>query len=196
MHKVILFDVDGVLALPEEIFSVIYTQSRGYDPAPFTNFFTGEWNAFVTGKNDLKQHIANNPNLWKWDGTPDELLDYWFKSEDIRNEALLETIRQARKSGIKCYVATEQEKYRTAHIRDQMFAGEFDGIFSTADISYKKNDPKFYEAIIKSLSVPANEILFFDDSQSKIDVALAAGLDAQLYVNVQQVRDCVVDQAI
>lgn len=191
MNKVILFDLDGVLTLPEEAFSSIYTKSQGYDIKPFTHFFENEWVGFVTGKSDLKEHITNNPDLWKWDGTPDELLNFWFTAEDVKNDQLLETVRVARKSGIKCYIATEQEKYRTNYIKEVMFKNEFDGVFSTAEIGYKKNNRKFYEAIIKMLNVPPADILFFDDSQSKIDVALEAGLDARLYEGVEQVQSIV-----
>lgn len=188
MKKVILFDLDGVLTLSEEIFSVIYTKSRGYDPAPFTTFFTTEWNDFVTGKRDLKEHIRDHPELWKWDKSPDELLQYWFKSEDVRNEALIELVRSIRNSGTKCYIATEQEKYRTEYIKNVMFKDDFDGFFSTAEIGHKKNDPKFFESIIKSLGVRPQDLLFFDDSQSKVDAAKAVGIDAHLYTGVEQVK--------
>jgi putative hydrolase of the HAD superfamily len=191
MDKVILFDLDGVLALPEEAFSIIYTKSRGYDIKPFIHFFENEWVNFVTGRADIKQHITENPNFWKWDGTPDELLSFWFKAEDVKNDPLLDIIHSARKDGFKCYVATEQEKYRTGYIRDVMFGNEFDGVFSTAEIGYRKNDPKFYEAILESLNIPPSQVAFFDDSQSKIDTALKSGINAQLYQDVEQVRSFV-----
>lgn len=189
MHKVILFDLDGVIAMPEEAFSVIYARSQGYDIEPFIHFFQNEWTNFVTGKGDLKKHISDNPNLWRWGGTPDELLGFWFKAENIKNGPLIDIIRLARKSGFKCYIATEQEKYRTAYVREVMFKNEFDGVFSTAEIGYKKNDHKFNETIIESLNISSAEIAFFDDSQSKIDAALSSGLDAHFYTDVDQVRD-------
>lgn len=37
--KAILFDADGVLTLPEEVFTTMYTKSRGLDPEPFENLF-------------------------------------------------------------------------------------------------------------------------------------------------------------
>ncbi len=186
--KVILFDLDGVLALPEENFSVLYARSHGYDLQPFTTFFETVWEDFVTGKRDLKEHIAAHPDFWKWQHSPEALLDFWFKAENIRNEALLEVIRKIRSKGMRCYIATEQEKYRTAYIRDVMFKNEFDGIFSTAEIGYKKNAPEFYQAVIAHLDVQPEDIIFFDDSQSKIDVALKAGLDARLYTGIEEVQ--------
>lgn len=185
-------DVGGMRTLQplssEEVFSIIYTKSRGYDIKPFIYFFQNEWINYVTGKADIRQHITENPDFWKWEGTPDELLTFWFEAEDVKNNFLLEVIRDARKDGFKCYVATEQEKYRTSYIRDVMFNNEFDGVFSTAENGFRKNDPRFYEAILESLNMPSSQVTFFDDSQSKIDTALKSGIDAQLYENVEQVR--------
>lgn len=188
MTKIILFDLDGVLTLAEEVFSVIYSRSRGYDVEPFTKFFTTEWSDFVTGKKDLKQHIEDNNELWKWDGSPDELLKYWFESVNIKNESLLTVVKNLRREGIKCYIATEQERYRTDYIRRVMFKDEFDGIFSTAEIGYKKNNPRFFENLVNTLGISAESIVYFDDSQSKLDAAKIVGLDSYLYTNVDDVE--------
>lgn len=193
MNSTILFDADGVLTLPEEIFSVVYTRSRGLDYAPFEAFFTTEWLDFVTGKRDLKQHIAEHPAFWQWDGTPDELLRYWCEAEDVRNEPLIALIQQLRASGRRCYLATEQEKYRAKYMQTVMFPDLFDGHFVTADIGYRKSQPEFYQHIIDALQadqpgiMPA-DIMFFDDSQSKIDTARSIGIDGRLYKNIDQVK--------
>jgi len=187
MVKTLLFDLDGVLTLTEEVFSVIYSRSRGYDLAPFTEFFQTEWSDFVTGKKDLKQHIEDNPQFWKWDRSPDELLDFWFKSEDVKNDALIEIIQGMRKNGIKCYIATEQERYRTDYIRNVMFKNDFDGVFSTAEIGFKKKDPRFFENVLESLGVDPADLIYFDDSRSKVDAAKATGIQAYLYERPGQV---------
>lgn len=187
MTKILLFDLDGVLALPEEVFSVIYSRSHEYDLAPFTHFFETEWADFVTGKKDLKQHIENNPQFWKWDKSAEELLDFWFTSEDVKNDDLLKLIEDARRNGFKCYIATEQEQYRTDYIRNVMFKNNFDGVFSTAEIGFKKKDPRFFESLLNSLDVHPADSIYFDDSQSKLDAAKATGIQAYLYEHPDQV---------
>lgn len=189
----ILFDVDGVLTLSEEVFSVIYTKSHGLDIAPFTQFFENEWADYVTGKRDLKQHITENPGLWKWDGSPEGLLQYWFQSEDVRNEELIELIQQIRQVGIRCYVVTEQEVYRTDYMRNVMFRDLFDGIFSTCELGYKKNNPMFFSGVINQIQseiggLEPSDILYFDDSESKVQTASGLGIAAHLYKGVDQVR--------
>ena len=193
MVKAVLFDADGVLTLPEDVFSVMYTKSRGLDPKPFEAFFKNEWSDFVLGKRDLKQHIASNPQLWRWDGTPDALLDYWFKAEDKRNTEMLDIVQKIRAKGIKCYVATEQEFYRTRYMRDVMFFNKFDGFFPTCEVGYRKNDIKFYENILSKLNdelsdIKPAEVVFFDDSHKNVQIALSVCIDARFYTNNNQVK--------
>lgn len=193
MIKAVLFDVDGVLALPKDIFSIVYTKSHGLNPEPFEKFFINEWTEFILGKRDLKQHIKENPEFWKWDGTADTLLDYWFTSEDIKNDELIAIVQQLRGNGIKCYIATEQEKYRTEYMENVMFKDKFDGIFSTCDLGLRKTETEFYAEILKKLKrdlagIKPNEVVFFDDSDTKVQTALLAGIDARLYTSINQVR--------
>ncbi|HUB93142.1 MAG TPA: HAD family hydrolase [Verrucomicrobiae bacterium] len=193
--EIVLFDADGVLILPEEIFSKAYSRSRGLALEPFEQFFRNDWKPIVTGKADLKESIAANPELWQWPGTIDDLLTYWFEVEDVRNEELMELVRELKKQGIQCYLATEQEKYRGDYMRDVMFKDLFDGYYITAELGVSKTEPKFFQMIIDDLEhrnpgVRPENIVFFDDSQSKVDTAHSVGIDAHLYTDVEQVRRC------
>jgi FMN phosphatase YigB (HAD superfamily) len=191
--KIILFDADGVLTLPEEFFSVVYARSHGLDPEPFEQFFRNDWKPFVTGKADLKESIAANPQLWQWDGDADGLLKFWFETEDVRNDELLNLIREIRAQGTACYLATEQEKYRGNYMREVMFKDSLDGCYVTAELGVSKTEPAFFQAIIQDLQgkypeLEAKDILFFDDSQSKVDTACSVGIDGRFYTGVEQVR--------
>lgn len=194
----VLFDADGVLTLPEEVFSVVYARSHGLDNEPFEKFFKNQWRDFVTGKRDLKQAITNNPGLWQWGGDADTLLDYWCKTEDVRNEPLLALIQELSQQGLACYLATEQEKYRAAYMKDVMFKGLFKDHFVTCDIGFKKNEPAFFKEVIRRLQIQApsltpGEIVFFDDDQPKVDTARSVGINAQLYRGVVHVKEILSD---
>lgn len=201
MKKIILFDADGVLTVPEEVFSVVYSRSHGLSLEPFKQFFKTEWADFVTGKRDLKKHIQDNPDFWQWPGTPDELLRYWFKSEDIRNNEMIDLVKQIRQSGTRCYLATEQEHYRGKYIQNVMFKDLFDGYFITANIGVKKSDPTFFEKIIEQIQKPnviikPSDIIFFDDSQSKVDSARKAGIDACLFEGVDKFKQKLTEENV
>ena len=190
--KVVLFDADGVLTLPEEFFVEVYVKSHGLGIKPFQDFFKNDWPAIVTGKKDLKESINENPGLWQWDGTADELLDMWFKQEDVRNTELIKVIGELKKAGHKCYMATDQERYRGEYMRNVMLPGLFEDYFISSEIGYKKTDHEFFGHVTKKFmerypEMKAEDIIFFDDSQAKIDVARSCGLDARIYLSVDQV---------
>jgi putative hydrolase of the HAD superfamily len=194
MTKCILFDADGVLTLPEDVFSVVYARSHALDPEPFEDFFRNQWQPIVTGNQDLKESIAANPQLWQWNGTADELLEYWFKTEDVRNDELLVVISELKNKGIPCYLATDQEKYRAGYMKNVMFKDLFSGYFVSADLGVTKTDPRFFELVLERLSIEypglkPNEVIFFDDSQSKVDTAKSLGIDARLFETNTQVSD-------
>ncbi len=191
--KVILFDADGVLTLAEEYFVEVYAQSRGFDPEPFEEFFKNDWQDIVTGKKDLKESINEHADLWQWHSTADELIALWCKTEDVRNEELIKVVKQLKEAGYACCLATDQEKYRGEYIRNVMFKDLFEDYFISAELGVAKTDLKFFELVIESLQkkhslIKSEEIIFFDDSQSKVDSAKTAGLDARLYTSVDQVR--------
>ncbi len=197
--RVILFDADGVLTLPEEAFSVVYARSHGFDPEPFEQFFRNDWQEIVTGKKDLKESIAKNQELWLWDGSHDELLSYWFETEDVRNKELLELVSKLRAKDMPCYLATDQEKYRGQYMQNVMFKDLFDGYFISADLGVTKTNPKFFEMIVEQLQQKYPELLpqditFFDDSQSKVDTACSVGINGRLYSDIKQVVALLVDK--
>jgi len=192
--KVFLFDADGVLTLPEELFAVMYARSRGLDPEPIQQFFKNEWNQIVTGKQDLKESIESNPEIWQWSGTTDELLEYWFKTEDVQNNDLLEIIRTLREDGAHCYLATDQEKYRGDYMKNVMFKDLFDEFFISSDIGLKKSNPQFFTKVLETLrethpSLEMGDITFFDDSQVKVDSAIEAGVNGVVFQGNEQVRE-------
>jgi putative hydrolase of the HAD superfamily len=137
------------------------------------------------GRADLKQEIAGYLLQWGWQRSVDEFLADWFAYETCIDEALLASIQQLRQQGLSCYLATNQEQYRTAYILNEMgFAGRFDGIFSSAHIGYTKHEPAFFAAVLEALpGAQAQEILFWDDSPGNVAVARAAGIQAELYTN-------------
>lgn len=192
--KAILFDADGVLALPEEFFSLVYARSRGLDPAPFEQFFKEQFPAALIGQADLKELIASDPCLWQWHGDTDQLLQLWFDTENVRNEPLLELIRKTRANRIPCYIATNQEKYRGQYLRERMFKDEFDGFFIAAELGLKKPDKAYYEEVLRRLkhdlpNIEAHEVLFFDDSAANIAAAQSVGIQARVYHQLADAED-------
>jgi putative hydrolase of the HAD superfamily len=190
--KAILFDADGVLTVPEELFSVVYARSHGLDIARFDRFFQETFPAALVGQADLKELIAQSHDIWQT-SDPDAVVDQWLRSEDVRNEEALEIIQQLRHGGIKCYLATNQEKYRGNYMQDKMFAGQFDGYFISNELGVKKPEREFFEKAIAGMradipDLKPEEVVFLDDTPSHIDGAQQLGIDARLYTDLEQIR--------
>lgn len=190
---VALFDADGVLTLPEEFFAQVYARSHGLHPDRFDKFFHEQFPAARVGKADLKDLITQNKDVWQWNDEPEKLLTQWFQAEDVRNQELIEYIQKVRSKGILCYIATNQEKYRGEYIKNVMFANQFDGFFISAEMGMEKPEPSFFTSILDTLqgsnpTLTADNIAFFDNSQSHVHAAASLGIGSYLYTNIDDVK--------
>ena len=183
MIKAMTFDADGVVITDNLHFSQQLERNFGISPARTEAFFTGVFQQCLTGGADLKQELAKYLKAWGWHGTVDELVAFWFQCEDHLNEELTKEIQRLRTKGIKCYLATNQEKYRTDYIANQMGCGVlFDGIFSSAQIGAKKPSLEFLKKVSESIKgIPLKEIMFWDDSRENIEAANSFGFNAHLF---------------
>ncbi|MFA7245476.1 MAG: HAD-IA family hydrolase [Candidatus Magasanikbacteria bacterium] len=180
-YKVFLFDTDGVVVL-SEMFSNHYSQKNNIPKEEMLPFFTGVFQDCMKGKADLKEVIKPWLVKWQWNESVDEFLKQWFEHENNIDEKVIEFINQLKKEGIKCYLATNQEKYRTEYLKNKMKFGElFDGIFSSAYIGHKKPTKEFYEFILDNLNIPAKEIFYLDDDVKNIEIAKELGIESYLY---------------
>ncbi len=189
MIKAILFDADGVI-INTEMFSVQLAKDYHIDPQKLLPFFKNEFQKCLTGKADLKVELQPYLKQWGWTKSADDFLTYWFASEHKIDESLIAYIQTLRRRGIPCYMATNQEKYRTEYFLTRMgFAESFDAIFSSSQLGEKKPDTAFFKKILTNLKpLQAEEILFWDNSPSHINGAKQVGIHAQLYTNFEDLK--------
>jgi putative hydrolase of the HAD superfamily len=186
--KGILFDADGVV-INSENFSVQYQKRFGISNDEMLPFFKGNFQDCIVGKADLVNEIKPWLSKWKWTGSVDEFLQFWFNAEHNTDNRLVLMIKKFRKNGIKCFLATNQEKYRTQYMKTNMgFEKLFDHVFSSAEIGFKKPSREFYASIVNELKkqgISPDELMFFDDSTTNVEEARKIGIDAQLYENFE-----------
>lgn len=187
MIKAAIFDVDGVILVPYKIFSQRIVKEYGASPESFAQFFNEVFPKCLIGEADLKKEVQPYLKEWNWDGSVDELLDFWFRNESNIDERVLKTVQQLKERGIKCYLGTNQEKYRTEYFKNQLGLGNtFDGVFSSAHIGHIKNEPQFFEYVLKQLQgIKPEEIFFVDDSEDNIESAKHFRIQAYLYQNFE-----------
>jgi putative hydrolase of the HAD superfamily len=186
-YAIALFDADGVLAVPSEPFSFSYSRSRGLDPEHAEPFFAGDFQRALRGEADLKDLIKSNHDIWGWDDDPQLLLDQWFAAENHPNTELLDYIQTLRAKGIKCYLATDQEKYRQKYLEEVMFAGKLDGVLASNQFGHVKKEPAYFKKVLERLHTAPEQIIYFDDSQRNLDSAEQSGIETRLYTKLSDV---------
>ncbi|MDO8676342.1 MAG: HAD-IA family hydrolase [Candidatus Azambacteria bacterium] len=183
--KAILFDADGVV-IRSGLFGAYYQITKGISPDQMLPFYNGIFQECLTGKADLKEVIFPWLKKWKWNSDADDFLLKWFQYEDKADRKIVDLIQALQKNSVSCYLATNQEKYRTQYLRKKMgFEKLFDGIFSSAEMGCKKPERKFYEFIPQKLNLGKNKILYIDDSASNTKSASDIGIESYLYTEFE-----------
>lgn len=112
------------------------------------------------------------------------------------NGPLLELIRQIRRQGIKTGVLSNTG----STLRDTMQRHGIMDLFNvhifSADYGVVKPEPQIFDITAKELNIPKDQILFFDDRQVNVDGARAAGMPAELYIDVESCRKILSEQNI
>lgn len=179
-----LFDLDGVVIKKHSYFSQQLAEDFGVDPQLITPFFTTDFPACLVGRADLKTALLPYLVTWGWKKPVEDLLEYWFAFESTLDQELLAEVRKLRAAGNQCYLATNNEKYRTEYIKQQLgLAKEFDGVFSSAYLGCTKSEPRFWSQVITALGLPASDMTLWDDDADNVAKAKQAGLQAFFYSN-------------
>ncbi len=189
MIKAVLFDADGVL-LTGERFSRKLAKDYGISTDITEPFFKGPFKECIIGNADLKELLPQYLQKWGWQKSVDDFLDEWFESEHKIDEQLVQYIQDLRKKGIKCYLATNQEKYRVQYMLDKMgFSECFDKVYASSHLGHRKPAMEFYSKVVEDLGLEKSQILFWDDTSENIDAANQFGLKAELYTSFEDFKD-------
>lgn len=186
--KAILFDADGVLTYPrEEYFSETYARERGIDinESGINVFFNKVFPDILVGKKDLKDELGKVIEDWSWDKGVDEFLEYWFKTEANPWEEVIDYAKEIRDGDIKIFIGTNNEKYRTEYIREDMGFGKiFDKIYSSGELGHAKPDAMFFEYILNKNRLKPSEVFFVDDDIINVRGAKKVGIDSLVFKNL------------
>jgi putative hydrolase of the HAD superfamily len=174
--KAILLDIDGLLLKKQRYFSEIYSEQYGVPTESISPFFRNAFGRCQTGAADLKEELLPYLEAWKWSDTVEAFLEYWF-SFCILDDDVMAVVRSLRHNGLKCYVVSQQEKYRTEYIRKNLIPDdEIDGSFYSFELGLSKSDPRFFDAVLEALHLPPEAVVFFDDEEENVEVGRSLGI--------------------
>jgi putative hydrolase of the HAD superfamily len=191
MTKAILFDLDGLVIIGNgKRFSQRISEEMDIPYEQVSEFFTKDFRECSFGRADLKEKIAPYLTKWGYKGTVDNFLNYWFEGESNTDKEVLKLASELRQKGIKCYIATRQEKYRKEYLLNVVGLKDyFDGIFCTCDIGYDKWEQGYWDYVFNALNSTAEKIMFFCDSQKNVDNAGKLGIQTYFYTGIDVLKD-------
>lgn len=189
-YKTIFFDADGVLIKDKFLFTDQLKQDYGIEIEKMLPFFTGVFRQCSVGKADLKEELVKVIDDWGWNGTVDELLEYWFTKGTQFEEDVIELVKSLCDKGIRCFMATDQEAYRGGHLRQTLGGGKvFEEVFYSAGIGHSKKTPEFWDDVFTRIGESSrSQTLFIDDDKEKINAVAQFGIDTYLYTDLETLK--------
>jgi len=186
---VLALDIDGVVSLaqpgsPRPWYATLQADWGFTHEEMARDFFYGEFMEVLRGRLDL--YVALHPYLDS-KGLADrleEFVAYWFDKDAVIDRAVLaQADAWRRRTGGRCFTASNQEHHRIAYLRDRVGLGvHFDEIIYSAALGVCKPDRVFFTNAQARMGVSvAQSILFVDDSAANVDAARACGWRAMLY---------------
>lgn len=168
-YKHIIFDVDWVIINTPTLFTSYYEVNKWLEKWTMLEFFLNDFKQCTIWISDLKESVSKYLGKWKWEWNCDEFLKYWFEYDSKLDKNILNFIDKLNSTSIKCYIATNQEKYRADYILNGLWLNTyFNKSFISSNMWLAKPNPLFFEEILNSLNIKPEEILFIDDSSKNI----------------------------
>jgi putative hydrolase of the HAD superfamily len=188
---VLVLDIDGVVSLaqpgsPAPWFATLVEDwgiSHDKELAP-EFFLQPEFMEVLCGRLDL--YVALQPYFERkgLGERLEEFVAYWFEKDAVIDREVLDMADAwRRRTGGRCFAATNQEHHRIAYLRDTVGLGRhFDEIVYSAALGVCKPERVFFTTAQARMGVnAAQSILFVDDKATNVDGARMCGWRAMLY---------------
>ena len=188
--QALLIDADGVIQ---------------YAPTDWTTEFSA-----LLGSDDLYEQTQFSLDIWAAEtatltrshGFTEELtlaLEKWSQSEKLKQildvmlsihsyEDNLHLFQSIRRTGIKCYLASNQQASRALYMSEVLnYRSLFEGEFYSCFVGAAKPDQQFFKAVLSKVGLDEASILFIDDREENVEGARRLGFQAALYDGAQGV---------
>ena len=132
--EAILFDADGVLIFPWR-FAQHLEHVYGITREMTADFFMGILDDCLINQADLQEVPPPFLTKWGWKASVDSFIETWFAIENAVDPRVATIIHTLRESGLRCGLATSQEKYRAQYMVEVMKLDQmFDDLFFSCDL--------------------------------------------------------------
>ena len=181
--RAVLFDADGVLQHQNSTLHSLLTDVLSLPPEDVEARYHEVWEAespILTGQGNFTETMSDL--LVEW-GRPGHADTFVRASKDVRtDEAIAGIVRMLRSDGVLCCLASNQMMYRARYMSESLgYSRLFDREFYSCDIGHKKPDAAYFLAILASLELPPERVLFIDDNEANVAAALDLGINAAVF---------------
>jgi putative hydrolase of the HAD superfamily len=190
MKKAIIFDMGGVLVdLDLEDCKKAFIENLGFDEINVIldpchqKGIIGDMEEGLVSGDEFRAYVLERSNPGMDPHLVDESL--WRILRSIAPEKIELLIRLSKKYDL--YMLSNNNPVCLPHAVTMfeeagfpMYEG-FKKCYMSFEMKALKPSEKFYKAVVEDIALPAEEMLFIDDSQRNVDGAIAAGLPAVYY---------------
>jgi putative hydrolase of the HAD superfamily len=177
-YRAILFDADGVVQRPAGVWRAEMAGliEPGADLDAFIADVVAAERPCLVGAADFPTELERVLRRWGSATDVETALSIW--RDIIVDHEVLDSVGALRRNGIACCVASNQHAQRAAYMRTQLrYDAVFDRQFYSCHVGRAKPDPAFFDAIVASLALPPEAVLFFDDHESNAAAAREVGIE-------------------
>jgi putative hydrolase of the HAD superfamily len=181
-----LFDADGVTQLPGDFNQ--YTEKRyGWTDKEYQEFFHAlftkdDYKEALKGNIDFITVLASNLAEFGCDADAEDFMHEWLHRNIIINKDLWRHIERLHRNGVKCYLASNQEKRRARYMKNDLgYDRHFDGLYFSCEIGALKPTAVYFNRLIEEIGIEPVKMLFFDDYEESVISAGRLGINAEVY---------------
>ena len=187
--KIIAWDFDGVLNRNiidgRFIWADDFEKDIGHSSADFVKHIFGDSiKAIITGKEDLRDHVASWATKVGYMSGPDALLKYWFKKDALPDPVASAAMEHFTQQGVRQIITTNNESRRATYIENEMgYGGRVELVFASGRLGVAKPDEDYFKAVLNKLSVEPADLLLVDDCAKNISAARTFGWQTVHFTN-------------
>lgn len=186
MIRVVLFDLDGVIRHFDPALVVDIEVRNGLKPGVLAGiaFAAPLIDEVTTGRITRAEWVSRIGHLVGDRAAAEE----WGAQTWSVDHALLELSDEIRTAGLTTAVLTNGTDTIAAELAASGIADHFDAIFNSADIGFAKPDVRAFQHVLDVLGVRGAEVLFTDDSASKLVGAARLSMSTRRFTTVDDLR--------
>ncbi len=187
--KVIAWDFDGVLSRNfvngRFVWSDNFEADTGQSKEVFDTYvFDRDLDAILTGKEDLRDRVAEWAQFVGYAPGPDDLLAYWFAKDARSDPMLLGLMDRIAERGLRQVITTNNEARRAAYIENEMgFGDRVEHVFASGRMGLAKPDLEYFKVVTNALGVHPGDVFLVDDRVENIEAAIQIGWQGMLFTD-------------